>query len=280
MGVELIVLDFDGTLTNVDKEGIPFVAGYKTDVAADLGISGNALDPLWAAKQAHIEANPSRYGWRRNGCIVAPAYADPMIMSLTIADLLLDEASMHTGDEARTAALDGYFQRNYGKLGIAFKEDANAFLNVLYDRYPAVCIVTNSKTEGVAKKIQHLPSDHSRIKIYGDAKKFDPRPDWTDVPEYVEREGYGRPLFLRRKQYWDVLTSIMGERGISDPSHVVVIGDINELDLVLPEYQGMNVILTPRDSTPAFEVEAVQSSPRGRIARSLDEVLHHLEAWR
>ncbi len=278
MGVKLVVLDFDGTLTDVDKEAVPFVEGYKTNLAERLNVGRRQLEPQWREAEATIESNPSQYGWLMNGKIVAPAYADPLIMSRTIAGLLLKETGSFRDESSRDEVLDALFKENYGKLGIAFKDEADRFLTELKCQF-GTYVVTNSGTDGVSRKVKQLPTDHADIPIRGDAKKYVLVPEWIDVPESVERDGFGRLLFLQRQKYWNVFAEIMRE-GDYTPEQVAVVGDIYELDLLLPEHKGMNIVLTPRDSTPDFEVQAVASSPRGYVARDLGKALEHLESLR
>jgi hypothetical protein len=274
MGVELVVLDFDGNLTNVDIEAIPFVESYKTDFSNTLNIERPKLDLIWAHKQSLIESNPSAYGWTVNGMIVAPAYADPLIMSRTIAGILLKDSGI-TDESIRSKMLDSFFQNSYGKLGISFKEDADRFLSGLKENI-ACCVMTNSKTDGVVKKIAKLPTDHSDIVVYGDAKKYLVTPEWEGVvPNSIEKDGFGRPLFVRRQQYWNALHALMQKYHLH-PENVAVVGDIYELDLLLPEMVGMHTILTPREKTPAFEINAVLQSRKGYVAQSLDDALDYL----
>lgn len=280
MNKGLVILDFDGTITDVDQEAIPFVENYKENMANDLGISRENLEQRWLKAQKVIESNPSRYGWLSNGKIVAPAYADPLIMSRTIAGLLLDEANRYSNNNrlanssSREIVLDEYFKKSYPYMGIVFKKDADNFLTTLSDSIDT-CIVTNSKTDGVRKKISHLPTGHFDIPIYGDAKKYLLDDTWNDAPESVSLEGFGRPLFLRRQKYYETLEMVKLERQVG-PYNVFVVGDVYELDLLLPAYMRMNIILTPRKSTPQFEIDAVKSSQFGKVAYSLNEVLDHI----
>ena len=277
MGIELVVLDFDGTLTNVDEEAYAAVAGWREDVAKDLGLSAVEIEQRWSAAQAKIELDPSNYGWLMGDKIVAPAYADPFIMARVISEVIFDEAGKYMDRTQREDLLQNrFFKKNYRKAGIAFKGEADRFLTSLKCQF-GTCVVTNSGTSGVINKIKHLATDHSDIPIHGDAKKYVLDFGWTDVPESIERNGFNRPLFLQRKKYWDVLSQIMAEKGFSS-EQVAVVGDVSELDLILPEEMGMHIVLTPRNSTPDFEVQAVASSQRGYVARDLWEVLRHLES--
>ena len=279
MVVELVVLDFDGTLTDVDQEAGSAVDGWRVDIGNELGLSTSEIERKWSEAQARIEAEPAKYGWLMGSRVVAPAYADPLVMARTISDLLFDEAGAYMNRPEREDILQNrFFNGNYGKMGTVFKEGANDFLRGLRDKF-AVCIVTNSGTSGVEKKVAQLPTDHSAIPIHGDAKKYVLDLSWKDVPESVEREGYGRSLFLQRQKYGAVLSDLMATRGLR-PEQVTVVGDIYELDLLLPEYQGMNIVLTPRTSTPVFEISAVRTSPQGYAVKSLGEVLTYLESRR
>lgn len=277
MGIELVVLDFDGTITEIDREAGSAVERWIADIGRELGLSDSEINQKWFEAQTRIETDPKNYGWLMGNRIVAPAYADPLVMARIISDLLFDEAGIYMDRPERENILQNrFFKENYGKMSTVFKEEADYFLSELQNKW-AACIVTNSSTGGVEKKIVQLPTDHSAIPILGDAKKYVLESSWKAVPESVERLGYGRPLFLQRKKYGDVLTGLIDARGLK-PEQVAVVGDIYELDLLLPEYLGMHIILTPRDSTPTFEIEAVRTSLRGYAASSLREVLTHLES--
>jgi len=274
MGIELVVLDFDGTLTDVDIEVIPAIAGWKEDVRKDLGLKSSELNSRWSAAESKIRSNPTRYGWTMNGKIVAPAYADSLVMARVISGILFDEADKYMNEDEREEVLQNrLFKENYRKATTAFKDGTDEFLTALTNQFK-VYIVTNSGTEAVELKLAQLPTDH-HIPIHGDAKKYvlDPR---ANLPEAVQKGGFGRPLFLQRQQYLDRLQEIVGETPLEQ---VAVVGDIYELDLLLPEHLGMRTILTPRPNTPGFEIHAVRSYPNGHVANNLREVLEHLTRY-
>ena len=276
MGVEIVVLDFDGTLTDVDKEAVPAIEGWKNDVGRDLGFTSEQIQQRWVAAESKIKANPIDYGWLRGDKIIAPACADPFVMATVITQVLFDEEGKYSDQSEREKVLGGFFSDNYRKATTVFKDGADEFLSELRKLF-GVYIATNSDTSKVSGKIEQALSDHSAVPIYGDAKKYNLHPDWAEVPESVEREGFGRPLFLRRRQYYDVLQKIMGDKGVSS-DQVAVVGDIYELDLLLPEYTGMRTVLTPRDSTADCELVAVSSAPKGYVTKDLVQVVQHLES--
>ena len=268
MGIELVVLDFDGTLTDVWKEALPAIAGWKADVASELGFTSAQIESRWNQIQERIEQDPSHYGWRMGDKIVAPAYADPNVMARTISDILFDEEQKYMDRSERENILQHrIFATNYKKMGTVFKPEADDFLFSLQDEF-RVCVVTNSGTESVMEKISQLPTSHSKIPVYGDAKKYVLNSEWRDVPESVYKEGFGRPLYLQREKYWNLLTQVMAEHSLA-PEQVAVVGDIYELDLLLPEQKNMRIILAASQRTPTYELDAVRAYSRGHTASDL-----------
>ena len=58
---------------------------------------------------------------------------------------------------------------------------------------------------------------------------------------------------------------------------VAVVGDIYELDLLLPEYKGMNIVLLPNKNTPQFEKDNVNKSLLGYVSDSLNGTFDYLK---
>lgn len=274
MGLELVILDFDGTLTDIEKEAVTFVEGYKGDVTRVLGISKLELEIEWAAAQSRIQQNLSRYGMVIDGRIVAPAYGDPILMAETIVGILLDNRSLHTDERDRIRLLQQLYQDNYARMLTFFREDTDEFLTTLKSQFNIV-IVTNSNSDKVSRKLQNLPN-HANIPIYGNAQKYWINPNWTAVPESVKRPSFDRPLYLRRQQYWNVLQGIMKKRKLM-PRQVLVLGDIYEMDLLLPEHIGVKIVYLAKQSSPRFEIQAIPLPPSGYVAYSLEDVLRHLQ---
>ena len=272
MPIKLVATDFDGTVTNVDEEAIPYVELCKQDIAENyLHIDMNDLEKQWSEKQKIIEQNPSKYGWRVNEKIVAPAYADPIILSRVIGDLFLNCIEMK--EPKRNEILDSLFHKYYSEMGISFKNNASEYLDFIARKFDGR-IITNSGTTNVLRKLERI--DYNGKPPIGDAKKYIITDDWNEVSESIEKPGLKRPIYLRRKMYWDVIQQIMKETEIK-PDEICVVGDIYELDLALPEQKEMRIILTPRPSTPQFEIDWVKSCPRGYIANNLEEVMSYLE---
>jgi len=150
-----------------------------------------------------------------------------------------------------------------------FRPGAKQFLDELIGKY-GVAIVTNSKTDSVEKKLKTL-ADYS-IPIIGNAKKYVIDQTMDNVPESVNLEGFPRPVLLRRRNYKEILDKF-------DPEKTVVVGDIYELDLALPEFLGFKVIQMATDNTPEYEIEYHKTKPNNLYAQNYDEILKNLEKY-
>ncbi len=258
MRPELVVLDFDGTFTRVDDEAVPFLEAYQAGLQALLE---QPIVPEWERARGIIEAAPDRYGWQHEGRIVAPSHADPYILATTIAQLLLQE---HHGAVA-PGVTESLFRQAYARAGTVFRTDAKRVVEHVLELGVPVFVVTNSHTVDVQRKIERLGVDVARLEIRGDARKYVIRaPEVADarfdaLPAELQVEGLGRPMYLRRGCYFDVLRELW-ERTGSSPETTFVCGDIYELDLAMPARLGACVHMVGRPSTPTYEREAVRAA--------------------
>ena len=269
--MNLVVLDFDGTITNVDEEARPYVEGYKNDVKDLVGLSQADFDRAWESAAQEIRSNPSRYGWENAGRIIAPAYGDPILFSQTVVPLLFDQVGILKDEQERTATIEQLYEQNYPKTKTVFREGADEFLTALLQN-TAACVVTNARTQKVEAKLAQLPTRHA-LPVYGHARKNVLDLSWTDVPESIDA-GLGRPVFLQRKMYADVLAGIMEEKQCTS-KEVTVFGDIFEMDLALPQALGMNIALAVGSNTLQCEREAVRRVG-GVCIYSLEEASRYL----
>ncbi len=76
MRYDLVLLDFDGTFTDVEKEAGPFFEAYLADVRELLG---PGFESEWEQAAATMSADPANHGWLHEGRIVAPGNADPYL---------------------------------------------------------------------------------------------------------------------------------------------------------------------------------------------------------
>lgn len=272
----LVILDFDGTMTDAEAEGAPFRAGYLEDLAA---LTGRALPEILAMAdrfEAEVLADPQSYGWLWKGSIVCPASVDPYVRIMPVARKILDACGAFTSALDRERLLDGIlFKYNYRKTVRAFRPWAAEALAALepFDTW----IVTNAHVEPVKAKIAELEAlsrGACRLawlldRVRGRAQKQVVDEAWAEVPSALAVPGLSRPVLLRRPFYRAVLEELRGDRPWD---RVAVVGDIFELDLSLPLQLGAQVILAANAFTPPYERAFVEGHPRGRVIEDLREI--------
>ena len=172
----------------------------------------------------------------------------------------------------RDDILQQIFQRNYTKSGIVFKKQAKEVLEELIKRMP-VFIVTNSNSGAVTNKIEKLdPQGKEKITLFGDAQKYSIDSSLDAVPETLTINGLNRVIYLRRKEYFDVLNQIWKATSVKS-GQTLVIGDIFELDLALPAILGCNIFLVANSNTSSYEKEAVRVLFQGYVSENIKDIL-------
>ena len=284
--MRLLILDFDGTMTDAEAEGAPFRDGYLEDLAvlADLPLAEVAA--LAARYEAEVAAESHAHGWLYNGHIVAPAGVDPYLRMMPVARKILDAAGAFGSERERSRLLDGIlYKYNYQKTRTVFREGAGDFLRTMGRREDVVtCVVTNSHTEPVQGKIRQLDADGGGVawllpQVHGRARKYVLDDGFDAVPEALDVPGLSRPVLLRRRAYFEVLDGLRQRHGLQW-SDVAVCGDIFELDLSLPLALGASVALIRNRHTPAYEQDYLRSQARGAVLDRLTEVPGWLDATR
>lgn len=275
----LLVLDFDGTMTDAEQEGLPFRGGYLEDVATLVGRPREEILAMAEAFEAQVAADPQAHGWVFGGDIVAPASVDPYLRIMPVARKIFDACGAFRDEGERNRLLDGIlYKYNYLKTHTAFRPGARQALEALAGT--ATWVVTNSHTEAVAGKIEQLgrnPDGTNSLtwlvqRVQGLARKYLLDDGFDAVPRDLAVPGLSRPVKLRRKNYFDVLDRLRVDAGASW-EEVAVCGDIFELDLSLPLSLGARVGLVANAFTPAYERAFVESHPRGRIVNDLSEIV-------
>jgi phosphoglycolate phosphatase-like HAD superfamily hydrolase len=280
MRIECVVLDFDGTFTDVAAEGAPFVSHFKQRLSAVLG---RDVEPAWSEESETVRAGAGVFGWNVGGRIVAPATADPYLLSSCLAHRLFARFGVMPDAAARNDVVQTLYREAYTHSATAFKPEAKEVLEALVAAGLPVFVVTNAHTDLVEKKLDTLaPKGRERLKVHGDARKFmldeavplDARFD--AVPESTRVEGLERPVYLRRGKYYEALRGIWKQTGTS-PETTLVAGDIYELDLALPAALGAHVQLVARDNVLPYEEAAVRAlGARGGVDTSLRAILPRL----
>ncbi len=277
----LLVLDFDGTMTDAEAEGRLFRQGYLEDLAS---LTGWPLPRvLEAADRYEAEVQQSnKHGWIFGGRIVAPATVDPYLRIMPVARMILDEAGAFLGDAQRDRLLDAVlFKYNYPKTTTNFRPAAAPLLRALRARDDLeTYVVTNSDTEPVQGKIRRLDASEGGVgwlveRVRGRARKYVVDDAFDRVPAELWLEGLDRPVLLRRARYFDALDALRADLNIGWED-VTVVGDIFELDLALPLALGARVGLASNAHTPAHERRYLAQHPRGSVLDGINDVLSWL----
>ncbi|HEX4452640.1 MAG TPA: hypothetical protein VH143_17300 [Kofleriaceae bacterium] len=279
MPARVLVLDFDGTMTDAEAEGRPFRDGYLDDLCTLVGrpVGDPEVLALAAEVETELERAPASHPFLWMGRAVAPATVDPYLRMVPIAHRILDRWGAMKDAVDRSRLLGSVlYKYNYAKtLGHpVFRARAGETLRTLAGS--PTWIVTNSDTHAVAGKIALLDHDVPGVawltsRVRGYAKKFDVDDTWQGAPESLELPGLDRPVLLRRREYFTKLQQILDEAGATF-AELVVVGDIFELDLAMPLALGARVGLVTSARTPAYERAFVESHPRGELIDDLASV--------
>lgn len=271
----MLILDFDGTVTDAEIEGAPFRSGYLEDISTLTDLRLDFVLELAEKFEAEIRADPDNHGWVYDGKIVAPATVDPYLRIMPVARRIFDKAGVFASDADRSRLLDGIlYKYNYTKTEIAFREGAYELLCSLVDT-PS-WVVTNSHTEPVQNKIRALDDDRCSLdwwipRVKGRAKKYVVDNEFEGIAESIRLPGLSRPVLLRRPAYVQTIESLLAESG-ETWDNLWVFGDIFELDLAVPLAKGAQVGLVVNDFTPPYERAFVFDHPRGHVVESLSQV--------
>jgi hypothetical protein len=275
----VLVLDFDGTMTDAEAEGRPFRDGYLEDLCALVGRPAGDAEILAIAEEVESELAraPEAHPFLWMGRAVAPATVDPYLRMVPIAHRILDrfDAIPGAGDRGRLLG-SVLYKYNYAKtLGHpVFRAGAGEVLRALGGTQ--AWIVTNSDSHAVAGKVAALDREAPGVawltsRVRGHARKFDVDDAWTGAPATLTLPGLERPVLLRRRNYHAILRTILDGTG-ADFVDLVVVGDIFELDLAMPLALGARVGLVSSAHTPAYERAFVAAHPRGRVIEDLRDV--------
>ena len=275
----ILVLDFDGTMTDAEAEGRPFRDGYLDDLCSLVGRPIGDPDVLAIAEEveAELARAPATHPFLWMGRAVAPATVDPYLRMVPIAHRILDRFRAIPDPTDRGRLLGGVlYKYNYQKtLGHpVFRAGAGDVLRSLAGAQ--TWIVTNSDSHAVAGKIAALDREAPGVAwltshVRGHARKFDVDDSWTEAPETLDVPGLDRPVLLRRRFYHSILRAIL-DAAHAQFSDLVVVGDIFELDLAMPLALGARIGLVASPRTPPYERAFVAAHPRGRVIEDLAEI--------
>jgi len=270
--IRYVILDFDGTCTQVDKIQAKFLDDYRQAVGVEI--------KDWdRAKATLTKASPTA-GWTlMNAPSTAPAAADPYILAGEAAALLYREKGKPAPDVFRTV---------YDKNVAPFRPELHDVIESLLKHKLRVAFISNSDGIGIVNRIGDLfhrtPGRRDAIAVFGNAQKFLVKEPLVDAKLTAEQRArfdklevgvrvpeLDRPVYLRRGAYFEALCATTFPL-----EHTLVCGDIWELDLALPAALGAHVHLIERAApfeTYRYERERLA---KGQASATLKGLLKRL----
>ena len=284
----VLILDFDGTLTDAEAEGLPYRTGYLEDVALLADVDINQVNEWAKQMDTQLQERPGDYGWRFNNKIVAPACVDPYLRMMPIARMVFDKVNAFPNPNERDRILDRIlYKYNYQKTNTVFRPGAAGFFSRLKELETGenplyTIVVTNSHTVPVQNKIRLLGEQNNIDftwlvdRVVGSARKYVIEDSIDSLPESLSVPNLERPIYVRRSHYHAILSQILADYD-SDWKNTTVLGDIFELDLSLPLVMGSTVGLMQNPFSPQYEVDYLHSHDRGAVHKDLDSALKWIE---
>jgi len=287
--IRYVVLDFDGTCTQIDLMYQGFLAAYLVELQ-HANPDGKPTNAAWRDALDRVRAASPKAGWSPTGGLpAAPAAADPYIHAGEAAALLKRE-------DDKLVLPTTAFSNAYKDHKADWRTEVVDVLEALVGRDLHVGFISNSKTEGINARLDGLlagkPALRKAIQVRGNAMKFEIQPvpptsglaanhlaEWNRVPE-IDPDGasaLGRPIYLRRGSYFEAICNLwsdFGEHGFPI-AETIFCGDIWELDLALPRALGAPVHLVRRAPPyQTYDYELARTAPahqsddlRGLLAR-------------
>jgi len=262
------ILDFDGTLTDIEKETEFFQKNYPIIFFQRLGM--NPEEKIKEFEEIKQDLIKSSKGFILGGFDVLPISADPYIWVQGASQEFLRKHNHQLEDETKFM-IDLYSETisKKPKEAIPFREGnerTKKFLNRLLDS-GKVAIVTNSKAEKINNGLNELGERYAKeIIVCGDAKKLFIDKDFSEIHYSIKVLGSNREALLRRKNYFKILKNLQNQGFL--PSKTEVIGNIYELDLSLPHYLGYGVIQIENGYSKEYERIFLQE----RFVKNYDEL--------
>lgn len=288
----LVVFDFDGTCTDAEEEGKGFVAAVIATLSLLTSRLESTIRALYDEIEQQILAEPSKYDWVIDGIAVCPGTLDPYLRSSHVARKLLANLGYSEADVIKIMRIVGErFNDHYTQGGIAIRPGIPDLLrDIKAEPNLALAIVTNSNTRAVWGKLikAFWPTsfDFTTIRVVGGAKKYvigdasivpeseiprEMMEGFGNVPETLNIKGLHRPVQLRRPYYYGTINKLCIEAGVSQ-ENVTVIGDVVEMDLILPHALGSRFGCAVNSHTPDYELAYIGRYPMGALLHTVDDM--------
>lgn len=284
-----VILDFDGTCTQIPLAFAQFLKDYLVGLNLALPADKQISDKLWKLGQQEVKKNSPEAGWTLGTTPAAPAAADPYILSFETTRILL---KYHLKISASIPP--SVFANAYAANPAPWRVETLEVIKSLLQKNVSVHFVSNSDPQMIKHRLQDLWGGSQLPKtifFHGNASKYnisevdaEDKAGWTkqlkqiydQVPAVQPSVSIGRPLYLRRGSFFSIIATIFNN-DLSKLSSSIFCGDVWELDLALPATLGANIHLIERAApfnTYAYERKlSLIKKGQGKISADLSGLL-------
>lgn len=287
MKIKHLIMDFDGTCTNIPAIHELFLAEYLLQLNQTVFAQNPVGETQWQEAQHFVRQHSPQLGWSIAKLPAAPAAADPYILAYESAQQI-----------ARQRALDNFevptevFTKAATAHPAPWREEAKQVFEWVLQQDVAITFISNSSSATVTARLHELfqaTELPNGIRVQSGAAKFriaDLPPEsrlpaelqaaFNALPD-EEPTTLDRPIYLRRGSYFEALGTVLRHREAIPAT--LCCGDIWEMDLAMPFALGAKVHLLTRAApydTYQYEQDRIrQAADRGKTSDDLTG----LRAW-
>lgn len=289
------ILDFDGTLTDENKQADELAVVSKAMLAQEiLHVDPAEIDYLYDQTKENILKSPHLHLWQVNDLPACYAYEGAYLLNTVILQQILQNnphflnAISHSFPadklDSITKCVNHLFHEGSLHVSPHFLDGSKQLLLDLLDHGQIEpVILTNSETRKISKNLAQIDigekgTNHSfsyEIEILGDTKQYYLDPNWNHhFPHPLHGPIQVLPindLFsvdLRRPIYHQALTKEIA-KGYTD---IAVAADGFSLAGSLPLTMDLHFFLLTTDYTPDWAKDYVSQHPKGKVANDLSEL--------
>lgn len=289
MAIKHVIFDFDGTSTQVEDVQEKFLESYRRRLERACGVE---FTKQWKKALAAVEAASPKAAWTTIGhAPAAPAYADPYIAAGEAVAWM--ERRWAEAGQPRVTVPSDLYKTAYVEHPAPFRPELAEVLEALVTSGKKVTFISNSATDTIGNRLTDAlasrPQVREKITVIGHAGKFFVKElawdaalpkAWAalfaELP--VSAPGPGRPVYLRRGEYFQALVKACEAGRKVKASETMVVGDVYELDLALPQAIGCAIHMIERAApfeTYDYERDAVKKA-RGYTTADLTTLVERV----
>ena len=262
-----VVMDFDGTVTDLHSRSETYLNSFVEKMAKKIGMNESELKELVGLATQAVINHPENYAWRNGNGTRVSAATDIFLITQQAAESVLKNLRINPSLKIPPKNQVGRLMTNlfaYSRplMEFVFQPGVGEFIDQLKEGGGLV-IVTNSGTDQVKKDLGQLMGLDHGIPVVGNARKYFIDEKWSQGLQKEKFHPYPYPesVSLQRPLYYEVLTNLGAIK--------LVMGDMSELDLFLPQAMGIPTALKRSPTTPYWEVEYYDQKPQSGLNRFL-----------